>query len=412
MRLPQARYLIGLIALIVFVCVGISTDSFATDKENCLMCHKYSGIGRIEHDGTRRIFYVNEKVFRKSVHGALRCRQCHQDIRAIPHTGTKQVSCTVDCHMLEPSTKGWKEKKNFSHKRVEEVFNDSVHNPNTDSNGKARATVNDVPGCKYCHTNPLYYTGADAAAKKFELMEDAIAKDVCGQCHEDLKWAKRFYGHFSRRINKRRGAEQMVKLCLSCHSDVNMMSRNSLPPINSFEDTFHFKAIQFGDTRVPDCLGCHAPLGYPAHKIKGHSDPESSVYPGKHTDEETGRTTTKVERTCGLPACHGEGTSEKFASGRVHNIDVDIIAFEGDASILAATTYMEKISATSDKFNDLMQHETQKTSGKTDFEVQLINILRFVYLYFIIAPTLIGMLFHQLLDFYSTLRDRNKGGHH
>ncbi len=399
--LPRLKVLIGLMFVTVFLCgLTLSSDVSAADKENCLMCHKYAGNGRFDDKGHRKIFYVNEEVFRTTVHGFLRCRQCHQDINKIPHIGAKKVNCTVDCHLVEPSTKDWgEEKKNFSHGKVAAIFNVSVHNPETRSDGKKRKNPEDVPTCKYCHTNPKYYTGATAQAVAAEKRETAVVNDICGQCHENLEWAKRFYGHFTRRVNKRRGAAQMVELCLGCHSDVELMNRNGLPPINAFEDSFHFKAIKFGDTRVPDCLGCHAPLGFPAHSIKTLEDPDSAVY-----------AQNRLQNTCALEDCHGANTTEDFASGRVHNIDVDVRVGKGLLEGMA-TDYIKETIEKGNKFDEIMTEKTRAGAG-TELEVLILNLVRFVYLFLIIAPTLIGMFLHQILDLYSTLRDRKKGGHH
>ena len=398
--LPRLKLIMSLLALVVIIgATSLSSDAFAADKENCLMCHKYSGLGRFDDKGHRKIYFVNESIFRTSVHGFLRCRQCHQDIKTIPHIGAKQVSCTVDCHMVEPSTKDWGDKKkNFSHGKVASIYDDSAHSLSKRSDGTPRVNTDDVPTCKYCHTNPLYYVEeADPVLKK---KGEAIVNDVCGQCHENIEWAKRFYGHFTRRVNKRRGAAEMVELCLSCHSDVEIMNRNALPPINAFEDSFHFKAIKFGDERVPDCLGCHAPMGFPAHNIRSLQDPESAVYP-EH----------KLENTCALPDCHGANTREDFAAGRVHNIDVDVI-LAPDELEREAIKYLEETIEAERKFDEMMHDTTQEGEG-SDLEVFVLNTVRFVYLFLIIAPTLIGMFLHQVLDLYSTLRDRKKhGGHH
>jgi hypothetical protein len=398
--LARAKLLIGLLALPLLIGgVFLCGDAFATDKENCLMCHKYSGLGRFDDSGHRRIFFVSEGVYRSSVHGFLRCRQCHNDIKEVPHTETAGVDCTVDCHLIEPSTQEWGDKKkNFSHLRVAEIYNTSVHNPNTRRDGKERKSLYGVPDCKYCHSNPLYFV--EEANPELMKKEKAIVDDVCGQCHENLAWAKRFFGHFTRRINKRRGAAEMVDLCLSCHADVEMMNKNALPPINAFEDSFHFKAIKFGDKRVPDCLGCHAPVGFPAHAIKSINDPDSAVY-----------AETRLENTCALEECHGAKTTEDFASGRVHNIDVDVVVGD-DITQQRALDYIKDTIETEQKFDDIMTESAGEGEG-TELEVFILNTVRFVYMFLIIAPTLIGMFLHQLLDFYSTLRERRKnGGHH
>ena len=43
-------------------------NSYAADIGNCLLCHKYPGLSRIDEDGNLRLLFVNEKVFYNSVH--------------------------------------------------------------------------------------------------------------------------------------------------------------------------------------------------------------------------------------------------------------------------------------------------------------------------------------------------------
>ena len=53
----------------------------AADEENCLMCHKHRGNMRIDLDGNRRIFYVDEGFFdRNDLH-------LHVPAGAIPKDG-------------------------------------------------------------------------------------------------------------------------------------------------------------------------------------------------------------------------------------------------------------------------------------------------------------------------------------
>ncbi len=37
-----------------------SSGSYAADIGNCLMCHKYPGLSRIDENGKFRLMYVNE----------------------------------------------------------------------------------------------------------------------------------------------------------------------------------------------------------------------------------------------------------------------------------------------------------------------------------------------------------------
>jgi hypothetical protein len=74
-------------------------------------------------------------------------------------------------------------------------------------------------------------------------------------------------------------------------------------------DTFHGKAIQFGNEDVANCLNCHAPFyvnGFFPHRILTQSDPRSPVSAGNKL------------KTCKQAGCHA-GAQKAFASGgRTH----------------------------------------------------------------------------------------------
>jgi hypothetical protein len=90
------------------------------------------------------------------------------------------------------------------------------------------------------------------------------------------------------------------QFCGRCHADAQFM-RNYNPSLRvdqvaEYETSVHGRRlIQFGDTSVATCVGCH-----PAHSIKPPSDPNSSVHPAN------------VARTCGT--CHANaGYMERYA---------------------------------------------------------------------------------------------------
>ena len=95
---------------------------YAADIGNCLMCHKYPGLSRIDENGQFRLMYVNEDIFNNSVHAKVKCEGCHPDIQKIPHEPAKKVDCLTQCHIIEPSSE-----KKFSHKDVAESLAASVH---------------------------------------------------------------------------------------------------------------------------------------------------------------------------------------------------------------------------------------------------------------------------------------------
>ncbi len=110
----------------------IPFNSFASDIGNCLLCHKYPGLSRIDEDGKMRLLFVNENIFNNSIHAKVKCEGCHPDIKKIPHDPAKKVDCLLECHIVEPSSE-----KKFSHKDVDSFLSKSVHGK-LDKDGKSK----------------------------------------------------------------------------------------------------------------------------------------------------------------------------------------------------------------------------------------------------------------------------------
>ena len=70
----------------------------ATDTENCLICHKYPLLARIDENGVVKDYHVDQHLFLNSLHGAVECRWCHTYIKVIPHDPVvEQVNCASEC---------------------------------------------------------------------------------------------------------------------------------------------------------------------------------------------------------------------------------------------------------------------------------------------------------------------------
>jgi len=117
----------------------------AADIGNCLLCHKYPGISRVDTEGKFRLFYVNEDIFNNSVHAKIKCEGCHTDIKKIPHEPAKKVDCLTQCHIVEPSSE-----QKFSHQDVSKFLSASVHGE-FDTYGNPKNFPEDLPKCKDCH---------------------------------------------------------------------------------------------------------------------------------------------------------------------------------------------------------------------------------------------------------------------
>jgi hypothetical protein len=58
--------------LLVAAMIAAAPPARAADEENCLLCHKYPGLGRIDQkSGRLRLFYVDENLYRSGAHAKI-----------------------------------------------------------------------------------------------------------------------------------------------------------------------------------------------------------------------------------------------------------------------------------------------------------------------------------------------------
>jgi hypothetical protein len=237
------------------------SKALSLEEEVCFTCHKYSGLGRFNDFGNRRIFYIIEDIYKKTVHGPLKCKECHEDVKEPPHKDKKEAGCAAECHSVKPPEG---EKGPYSHKKIVDNYAKSVHNQTTASDGSPRKYKEDVPKCRFCHD-----------------------------------------------INKQERAD-MNEACENCHSDNEMMGRNNIIAINSFKDGFHIESIKSGDEKAPDCISCHAPPDFSAHDTKALEDPVSAL------------SAENKKTTCNQTDCHKSEIEQGKLNEKVHGIYVHI----------------------------------------------------------------------------------------
>jgi hypothetical protein len=287
------RIIVSTISFLIFVTLTQGSAN-AENRGNCLMCHKMPGFGLYEedenHNRTKRIFYIDEQEYKDSYHGRLECKACHNDINEIPHAAAKKVDCTIECHIRDPSNNS-----RFSHKKIALNLKNSAH-------GEKGKNDSDLPNCKFCHNNKPY----QHSDKHLNRIKGFI--NVCLQCHESAEWAERFYKHINYRASMRRSSKQVVALCSQCHADSEMMGRHMLDVVVGFNDTFHGKAIKYGNTEVANCLNCHAPYqaGFSPHSIISKQDSLSPV------------STNNKLQTCRQSGCHMDANEAFASNGKVH----------------------------------------------------------------------------------------------
>ncbi|MBI5408979.1 MAG: hypothetical protein HZA14_06405 [Nitrospirae bacterium] len=251
MELQRAAAKISLILIVIFLLsfVGLSVE--AADKENCLMCHKYRQIGRIDEQGRKRSYFVSEYIYDNTTHRNVPCRDCHTYINKLPHDPvTEEVNCANECHIKPPFSS-----ENFSHKKIIDVYNKSVHGIKPTDSPDLKAAK---PYCKYCHMNPLY-------TKVEEERVASTSLNRCLNCHE-RKGVTQAYKHITHRLRHKtsRSPQEVVQLCTkNCHADLDLMkklrvSEESMEAVETYGRSIHGKAVMLGSQAAADCISCHA----------------------------------------------------------------------------------------------------------------------------------------------------------
>lgn len=243
----------------------------AVDEDNCLFCHRYRGLSYINQTGDFKLLYVTEDTYTNSPHGTLKCTDCHTTIKKFPHDEPIRVDCLTVCHMDEPSSG-----LPFSHKKIGDLLTRSIHGK-TDPEGNPKDHLADYPDCVTCHLDPLYRPLTFLKHDMPGLKEKTVAR--CAMCHEEKEFMSKFYNHFTSRMQKQRKPLEVVEMCGQCHGNSEMMARHDLPNLmKTYRETYHGKAIYFGDERSADCNDCHVLPGKSIHTILSADDPDSAAY--------------------------------------------------------------------------------------------------------------------------------------
>ena len=280
--------------VLVFIVLSVGLPAEAADKENCLMCHRYRFVGRIDENGKRHNYHVDEKSYNGSVHRNVPCRDCHTYITKIPHDPvTEEVNCAKICHITAPFTQ-----EKFSHQKIIEIYNSSAHGIKPEDSDEAKAAK---PYCKFCHLNEKY----TRVSEERIAYEETLSR--CLNCHQE-KGVTQAYVHMTHRLRKKttRSHQEIVQLCAKCHQDVDLMkklkvSEKALTAVATYNRTLHGKAVTLGSQETADCVSCHASAAI--HDIYKKDNPNSTV----HKDN--------LKKTC--HHCHDK-SNEWFVNIAVH----------------------------------------------------------------------------------------------
>jgi formate dehydrogenase gamma subunit len=264
-------------------------------NKQCLDCHSDKELNKTNAVGKTVSLFVDESKLSASIHSTNSCVSCHADLKST-HPDDNVAAKPVDCARC--------------HEKSSETYNASVH-------GQAlRAGKNDAATCKDCHgSHEILPPSSPASPLHFSKLAT-----TCGECHpeaaQDLqasvhgKAAARGLReaptctdcHSDHQIETLKGRSSRVaeQMCSKCHASEKINTKFRLPAdrVQTFFESYHGLAMQYGSTRAANCASCHG-----VHKILPSSDSASTIHP------------SHLVETCGK--CH-PGATEKFALAKVH----------------------------------------------------------------------------------------------
>ncbi len=281
--------------------------ALAQDPENCLSCHRFRGLSRLDTDtGELRLFFCSAEYYmhRQGAHARLRCTDCHErsEVRVIPHKVETRVDCTRTCH-ITPAATGTA--LQFSHQRVADSIARSSHAP------EKLEGLFDPPllhagqsQCLYCHDQPVFGLAHGVP----EGFLDHSGGTRCDTCHrEELPLEVEYFAnHVAARMKPARSIRQLAQVCAVCHSDKKIVERfDGHDAVASYLHSFHGKASLLGSHDTATCVACHSTEAGDQHMMLPADDPDSSINPVQLPD------------TCRTTECH-PGYPPEMSNAAVH----------------------------------------------------------------------------------------------
>jgi predicted CXXCH cytochrome family protein len=233
---------------------------------DCLSCHGDTTL----QDPNGKSIGIDGSKFHGSIHGSLKCSDCHKDIHDYPHPDRPAAVQCESCHVDEGAAIAGSvhAKASAAHAGTAgAVASEWKDHPCTGCHGNAHEIVTktdpkspvyplNIPKtCGGCHGDP-------AMAKKFHLpnvyalyidsihgfalgKEGLLVAANCTSCHGSHK----ILPHTDPQSSTNRA--NIAATCGSCHVGINEQYQNGV----------HGKAVAAGSTSAPVCTDCHTAHG-------------------------------------------------------------------------------------------------------------------------------------------------------
>ena len=404
-------------AKIIYLLAGIFIFSIFINKalcqSSCFECHAEKDLTKVTESGKEISIYVDEELFKNSVHGDFSCNDCHTDAEGDPHPETlEKVQCS-NCH-----------------DDAEAAYAEGIH-------GQFLAQGNEfAPTCSSCHGTHNIKGSGDPESKTYPINLPA----TCGACHQDggvaegsgsspkiakpfEKFEKGVHGHALNEGN------ETAASCNSCHDSHRLLPKSDpRSPIyitnisttcgqchsdvtEVYSKSIHGISLKEGAFEAPTCTNCHG-----EHEILSPGDPKSPTY-----------ALNIAEKTCA--PCHGlPKLNEKYGllpdpvSSYVNSYHG--LASSGGSKIAANCTSchgIHNIFGEDDPNSTIHPANLQKTCGEchinvteafarsyihtspTSTEDRLAELIKIIYIYLIVI-VIGGMVIHNLIIWFAYVR--------
>lgn len=294
------------IGLVVVAIVILPEWALAADAENCLSCHRYRGLGRLDSERkTIRVYYVDPDYYDRALgpHARLQCSDCHErsEVAVIPHHTVSPVDCARVCHLARSD----KPEVAFGHGRLVGMLEESVHDSSVLDTCNFLLGQPLRPGqsrCLLCHDEPTFRRTGQSWAQQ----EAPISR--CNVCHEQQLPVntRYYYWHVHARSRPARSREDIVRVCALCHSNAKVRKAFNLPDTTaSYLASFHGKAMLLASERTAGCLECHVGPMQNVHLTQSHLQAGSPTSP------------QQLSNTCRSANCHPTA-GHRVSSAAVH----------------------------------------------------------------------------------------------
>lgn len=268
----KSRGLSSVWGLIVLLWMAGSGAVLAQENADCLMCHEDPELTTTLPDGTVIPLYVDEELFKTSIHGDMQCVECHSDIESLPH---ESLPKPVDCGNCHEET---------------EAYSKSLHGLALKGGDKGAAT------CGSCH-----------GTHNIRAVDDPLSSTnhrnlpaTCGKCHSDRALVKSHMisvadpsDKYMKSVHGRANAadpNSKAATCSDCHGSHDLLPsqdagssihRMNIPKTcgkchedkqKEYDAGIHGKALYAGIKDAPTCVDCHG-----EHEIKPPEEASSPI---------------------------------------------------------------------------------------------------------------------------------------